>query len=96
VASTLLLIKSRSLLPNLALSEEEEQNISDLEERLKLYQKVKDLGEHIKNSYGKNILFEKTYHKDPSVIFSPHEKDNYRALYSAMKEVVGRIPIKKS
>ena len=41
-ASTLLLIKSRSLLPNLSLSDEEEQNISDLEDRLKLYQKIKD------------------------------------------------------
>jgi len=52
------------------------------------------LGEHIKNSYGKNILLKKPYHKDPSVIFSPHEKITIGALYSAMKEVVGRIPIK--
>jgi len=44
VASTLLLIKSRSLLPNLALSEEEEQNISDLEERLKTLSKSEGLG----------------------------------------------------
>ncbi|MEI8337858.1 MAG: segregation/condensation protein A [bacterium] len=94
IASTLLLIKSRSLLPNLSLSDEEEQNISDLEDRLKLYQKVKELGEHIKNSYGKNILFEKTFHKDSTAIFSPHEKITIGALFQSMKDVVGRIPVK--
>ena len=94
IASTLLLIKSRSLLPNLSLSEEEEQNISDLEDRLKLYQKIKDLGVHIKESYGKNILFEKTFRKDSTAIFSPHEKITIGALFQSMKEVVGRIPIK--
>ena len=94
IASTLLLIKSRSLLPNLSLSEEEEQNISDLEDRLKLYQKIKELGVHIKENYGKNILFEKTFHKDSTAIFSPHEKITIGALYQSMKEVVGRIPIK--
>ena len=94
IASTLVLIKSRSLLPNLSLSDEEEQNISDLEDRLKLYQKVKDLGEHIKENYGKNILFEKTFHKDATTIFSPHEKITIGALFQSMKEVVGRIPIK--
>ena len=94
IASTLLLIKSRSLLPNLSLSDEEEQNISDLEERLKLYQKIKELGVHIKENYGKNILFEKTFHKDTTAVFSPHEKITISALYQSMKDVVGRIPVK--
>ena len=93
-ASTLLLIKSRSLLPNLSLSDEEEQNISDLEDRLKLYQKIKELGVHIKESYGKNILFEKTFHKDATAVFSPNEKITVGALYQSMKEVIGRIPVK--
>lgn len=38
VAATLLLIKSRSLLPNLELTDEEEEDIKDLERRLQLYQ----------------------------------------------------------
>ena len=37
VASTLLLIKSKSLLPNLELTVEEEENIGELEKRLALY-----------------------------------------------------------
>lgn len=94
IASTLLLIKSRSLLPGLSLSNDEEQDIADLEDRLKLYQKIKELGEIIKESYGKKILFEKTFKKDSNVIFSPHQKITIESLYASMKDVVGRIPIK--
>lgn len=41
VASRLILIKSRSLLPNLILSAEEEDDIKDLQTRLKAYQEIK-------------------------------------------------------
>ena len=47
VASRLILIKSRSLLPNLVLSDEEEGDIKDLEERLKIYQKFRVLGREL-------------------------------------------------
>src|SRR3989344_4019754 len=39
IASTLLLIKSKSLLPNLSLTEEEQESIEDLENRLSSNQK---------------------------------------------------------
>ena len=42
LAATLLLIKSRSLLPNLQLSEEESRDIKELEYRLALYQLIKE------------------------------------------------------
>lgn len=41
VASRLILIKSKSLLPELALTGEEEADIKDLEKRLKIYQELK-------------------------------------------------------
>ncbi|MDE2172553.1 MAG: segregation/condensation protein A, partial [Patescibacteria group bacterium] len=44
VASTLLLIKSKSLLPELALSVEEQGDIRDLETRLKIYKRIKEAG----------------------------------------------------
>src|SRR3989338_4348400 len=47
IASRLILIKSRSLLPNLVLSDEEEGDIKDLEERLKIYQKFRALGREL-------------------------------------------------
>src|ERR1035437_6794426 len=37
IASTLLLIKSRSLLPGMEISEEEQYDINELEARLKIY-----------------------------------------------------------
>jgi len=42
VASTLMLIKSRSLLPMIKLTDEEEESIHDLEDRLVVYGRVKD------------------------------------------------------
>ncbi|NMB92016.1 MAG: segregation/condensation protein A [Parcubacteria group bacterium] len=55
IASTLLLIKSRSLLPSLTLAPEEENEILDLETRLKIYQLYKIAGEEIKKMFRKEI-----------------------------------------
>jgi segregation and condensation protein A len=41
VASKLIFLKSKYLLPGLALTDEEEEDIKDLEERLKIYQQIK-------------------------------------------------------
>ena len=41
VASKLIFLKSKYLLPGLALTEEEEADIKDLEDRLKIYQELK-------------------------------------------------------
>src|SRR5258706_1534126 len=57
VASTLLLIKSKSLLPNLDLTSEEEGDIRSLEERLRLYEIFTKLAGNIKNNFGKKIIF---------------------------------------
>ncbi|MDO8504557.1 MAG: ScpA family protein [Candidatus Liptonbacteria bacterium] len=46
VASRLILIKSKSLLPDLTLSEEEEADIKDLERRLAFYQELKSAKKH--------------------------------------------------
>jgi segregation and condensation protein A len=48
VASALLLIKSRSLLPSIQLSPEEEAEIQDLESSLKEYQRYRRASRHIK------------------------------------------------
>ena len=56
VASTLLLIKSKSLLPNLDLTTEEEGDIKNLEERLRLYELFTKLGGNIKKDFGKKII----------------------------------------
>jgi segregation and condensation protein A len=53
VAAKLMLIKSKALLPNLILSEDEEAEIKDLETRLAFYQNAKPAREAIKNFWRK-------------------------------------------
>src|SRR3989344_3794745 len=48
VAAHLMLIKSRSLLPQLKLTEEEEGSIEELEKRLKEYQRLRQLAGELK------------------------------------------------
>jgi len=47
VAARLILIKSKALLPELPLTEEEEEDIKDLEARLLIYKEFKNAGENI-------------------------------------------------
>jgi len=47
IASRLIFLKSKYLLPGFALTEEEEADIKDLEERLKRYQQIKPALSHI-------------------------------------------------
>ncbi|MDP3762497.1 MAG: segregation/condensation protein A [bacterium] len=51
VASTLMLIKSRALLPGLELDAEEEGDIADLELRLKLLARIRELSVNIKKGW---------------------------------------------
>ena len=92
VASTLMLIKSKSLLPMLELSQEEETSIKDLGDRLATYAKIKELAIKLKALYGKKIIFEKTPSKSPLIVFSPDKDTNTEALLSALLNIVESIP----
>jgi len=56
VASRLLLIKSKALVPNLVLEQEEEEEIRDLEKRLKIYQEFKAARNYLKNLWQEQPL----------------------------------------
>ncbi len=56
VAAKLVLIKSKALLPMLELSSEEQEEIKDLEGRLKIYREFKLAGEHIRKLWDKNKI----------------------------------------
>lgn len=91
IASTLLLIKSRSLIPSLNLTEEEQQDVNDLERRLKIYQRMKELSVHIKNRFGKQIIFAPEPRKMMPV-FSPDAKMTAVNLFQAIQEVIKALP----
>jgi len=72
IASTLLLIKSRSLLPNFQVTEEEKQDIDELKTRLNALAIYRLGGEHIDSIFEKNILVErKLPKKKREVVFAP-------------------------
>ncbi len=95
VASTLMLVKSRSLLPMFQLTEEEEESIHNLEDRLVLYAKVKELSFLLKDIFGKSIIFEKTPTKNPAVVFSPDSKTDSVNLLLALERVINSLPKKE-
>ncbi|MEK7176750.1 MAG: segregation/condensation protein A [Patescibacteria group bacterium] len=96
VASTLMLIKSRSLLPMIKLTDEEEESIHDLENRLAIYAKVKVLAASLKSIFGKKIIFEKTPSKNMLVVFSPDSKTDTANLLSALDRVIESLPKKQN
>jgi len=95
IASTLLLIKSRSLLPTLTLTDEETESIDDLERRLRMLQVIRDGSVAVANAYGKNIIFpaEKSGIKSP--IFSPHETISLIAVQASLTAIMSRFPKKQ-
>ncbi len=101
IASRLILIKSRSLLPNLVLSKEEEGDIKELEERLKIYQQIKiwgrELGKWAKNrpsyfSRESYLNLSTVYGEQSRTIFYPPKNiypDNLAEIY---KEFLKTLP----
>ncbi len=95
VASTLILIKSRSLLPNLNLTPDEEEKIVDLEARLRLYQVIKDASVFVKERFGKQLIYLSPERSWNEPIFSPDPALNLMNLYNAGQDVLARIPKKE-
>jgi len=93
VASTLLLIKSKSLLPNLPLTEEEQGSIEDLEKRLADYKKYKELAAGIGKLFG-HCLYFANEKKATQIFFSPTADITLSALKKALLEVIKNTPKK--
>jgi segregation and condensation protein A len=94
VASTLMLIKSRSLLPQLILTPDEEESIHDLENRLVVYARVRELSHLLKGIFGQKIIFEKGERQNEVVIFSPDSKTDTSNLSEALDRVLMSLPKK--
>lgn len=94
VASTLILIKSKSLLPNLSLTTEEEGDIKSLEERLRLFEIFTKLGGNVKNNFGKNMIFALEERKNETLIFLPDVQITRESMMGFAKKVLGSMPQK--
>lgn len=96
IASTLMLIKSRSLLPTLALSEEEKVDIGELENRLKIYKLFKELSVELNNFAKKEQhLFGREAYVGMSYFFSPPNNVTLDVLKKALESVLEILPKKE-
>lgn len=95
IASTLLLIKSKSLLPALSLTEEEEEGIHDLETRLKIYQRIKDASVHIRDRFGEQSIYFPSQDRPATIVFSPHPTMTVTNILKAMSDLLRNLPKKE-
>lgn len=92
IAATLILIKSRSLLPGFLVTKEEEQDIVDLESRLALFAIIREIGLELSERYGKTVIRLPAEREMLTSVFAPDPKLTKDILASAALECVGRVP----
>ena len=95
IAATLILIKSKSLLPNLTLTEDETEKIVDLETRLKLYQTIKNASIDIKNNFGVKIIFSPCDRIWSEPLFSPDPLITSINVANSIKDILAHVPKKE-
>ncbi len=92
VASKLILIKSKVLLPSLPLTEEEESDISNFESRLKLYQELKHAQPHIKDGWKE---FPQMMHREflmtMGALFYPPKRLTSEDLHNSVQKAFGEL-----
>ena len=83
VASTLMLIKARSLLPTITFTPDEEKQVNQLEKKLELYELLRKACTKINSVYEKKPLYNKEHapYKEVSV-FVPSESLTLSTLHS--------------
>ncbi|MCA9360798.1 segregation/condensation protein A [Candidatus Nomurabacteria bacterium] len=92
LAATLLLIKSKSLLPVLDLTTEEEASIEDLEARLKHYQLYRDISMGIQSYFGERIMYEPEYAPPREPFFVIDKYCNLNEMQEAMNRILNNLP----
>jgi len=94
IAATLILIKSKSLLPNLSLTEDETEKIVDLENRLKVFKIIKNASLEINNRFGAKIIFMPNERIWSAPLFSPDSLITTNNISQSINEVLNHIPKK--
>jgi segregation and condensation protein A len=97
IAATLLLIKSKSLIPDLALSEDENADVEDLKRRLAAYEKVRDAARELARIFGKTMMLP-AGERAIEPFFAPSRDLSATALAEALakilaaREIVEELP----
>jgi segregation and condensation protein A len=87
IAATLLLIKSKSLIPDLELTEDENADVEDLKRRLMAYEKVREAARELSRIFGKTVLVP-AGERRPEVMFAPSPDLSAQSLADALARLL--------
>lgn len=92
VASALLLIKSRSLLPELALTSDEQSDIMRLEARLKVFQEIRRMAGVLHDAWMKHPIFFRPASIPSHPLFVPHASMTSKNLHATALSLIMHFP----
>ncbi len=95
IASTLLLIKSASLIPAFQFSEEETGDVKDLERRLRLYSHIRNFAVELGKYFGKNIMFGREAFLGFNFEFLEPKGVTKEKIFAIMKKIIANLPQKE-
>lgn len=94
VASRLLLLKSRALLPVLSFTEEEEEAIEDLEWRLREYKRYKEASVKLGTLF---LLWHRGFHRESFIhvpeVFAPPSNASAESIRESFSAVLSALPL---
>lgn len=93
IAATLLLIKSRSLLPDFHLTEEEEVQVEDLTYALERYAVYKKAAKRIEQQWGSTYLM--SFRREPAreACFAPSQDFTLEHIQKSLRELIAALPV---
>lgn len=94
IASTLLLVKAKSLLPTLQLTEDEKGDIEDLQIRLRELELMRRMGGVIRDNFGIRFIFPRGEHQNRVKVFAPSKDATLQSLAEAMHRILNALPKK--
>lgn len=95
-ASILMLIKSRALLPQMEIDDEEKQSIDELERRLAIYKIIRETSDAIKKIYGKTPMFQRESCVNAGVIFIKPANLSLENIVETAKNIIKYLPKEES
>ena len=75
-------------------TDSEEENIENLEKRLRLYQVYRNVGKTLSDIFGKSRLYEKRFIPDKNPLFITDAFTHVNALHLALTDVIQKLPKK--
>ena len=97
VASTLMLMKAKSLLPGVVYTEEEEKQVHDLEYKLELYALLAEASSKVRLIYGKKPLYTRAHTKPQMLgIFVPDARVSQVLLQSIVSLTLASFIVPKA